>query len=201
MFKRTKKCEYSTVLLNIQDEYKEQPYGHLNVFFTHYIREKNSMEIVVYEPHGTIPPTGRKQESIHYTKIDLFLQGIKDILKMKGIYVKILPRYTVSCPIGLQSKTKDTTGFCVVYSLFMVYCVLWMIRAGKYKQGLRELLSNIEEDVIKIFDKKLDRLLTIFIISVSNIVLEYIPKSMMKNFTKVLAEYTITTREKIKMVH
>lgn len=197
LYSRAKQCKYSTLLLGVYDTLTTgETYGHQNVIFTRYKASDRSLHLVLYEPHGLIPAL---DEAKHYKKVELFLAEIQAILTKKNVKVKIHPRYIVSCPYGIQQQAGDRVGFCVLYSIFMVYCVLWKIQSGGEHQSLRKLLDSTESDIIKIFGKNMNDFLIIFMIMLSNLVIHYIPKNRQEKWHKILYYYKSLSKKKLKM--
>lgn len=127
---RNTPCPFTTLFFgisNIQgDPDKHQSHQNIIIIF----KDEEKIHLSVYDPHG----------SQYYSEIqkaaDNFLIQLRDLYP--DIFV-ISPRVTVSCPIGLQAYANDDFGYCVVFSLFWLYCVLYI--SSKSNNGLN--LNNI----------------------------------------------------------
>ena len=90
-------------------------FGHQNILVI--FKKDNKIHISVYDPHGT-----NDVKKIHAVS-EKFLTRIRNIYPDT---IVISPRVTVSCPIGLQRYAKDRFGWCMIFSLFWLYCVLYI---------------------------------------------------------------------------
>lgn len=135
-------CKFNSLELSIFN-----PHGHANVLFT-YRTESGKIYLALYEPGGS------KKHRFHLN-VDKIMNGI--VQSAPDVFV-LLPRYEVSCPIGMQERSeRHKGGYCIIYSLFWMYCLLSVIkeldRLGinveltRSKKDLSSLIGSIEPSI------------------------------------------------------
>lgn len=130
------------------DLYMDQG-GHQNIILAFKTKNSHRVTLAVYEPHGS------ESSSVIMLSNEL-LYFIIDVAPDK---FKIASRFRVSMPEGLQSYANDNLGYCIAFSLFWLFCVLYI---SKVTNG-RVDLSNIRyvEIYIKKFAKSPEYLMKI----------------------------------------
>jgi hypothetical protein len=118
---KIKKCErYYIVLLNIN--IVNTPIAHRNILFIEKLKDR--LNILRYEPAGYyINVWEEKGKDSVDSFIKEFGEGLEEISEKK---VNVFKR-EATCPIGLQTYSKDRKGYCVMFSYFWAYCVMNII--------------------------------------------------------------------------
>jgi hypothetical protein len=119
-------CPFTTLHISI---FLSNGQGHSNILIV--FKKEGKIYLSIYEPHGS------DVDSSPYLKLSNYL-----MYKLYDLYpdlIVVSDRTSVSCPRGLQAYAKDEKGWCVIFSLFWLYCVLYI--SSKTNNGIN--LNNI----------------------------------------------------------
>jgi hypothetical protein len=112
--------------------------AHANILLAFKDKDSNKIFLVLYDPHGS-----KLDSSIRKTSNAL----LKSIKECDSNFV-VLSRKNISCPIGQQSYANDTMGYCVMFSLFWLYCVLKISKKSNYQIDINNI-KYIEKSIIR----------------------------------------------------
>jgi hypothetical protein len=118
--------------------------GHANLLIVE--KEEKQINFFRYEPNGPEYDFSDKDEKILRSLLE-------DTGKELNTPIKIYNK-TDTCPIGIQKKSKDTYGYCIMFSLFWFYCLVKLLDS---KLPLKDLIQYIEpvlSSVINSFKKE-----------------------------------------------
>ena len=167
-------CEISTTFFNITTEIM----SHSTVIFSSFEHEK--IKILHYDPNG---PVGTYKNNVK------FLNYIKKYIEEKYfIEIELLNPYEF-CISGLQtcsSNKKDiiNPGYCMMYSMFFIYCVFKVLQNNTLKIKLEDLILLVQENLYDLmFDNDNPKLYKC-IISFSNYIKDKYFMFIKNNYSK-----------------
>ena len=134
---RSSRCNFVTIGLSVTGiNILGEEDTHYNLLMVWKNKITNKYDILIYEPHGYSEPVN-------------FMDNFFDIFKGDRRF-NILKRQYISCPIGLQVKSKDRQGFCFVFSTFILYMTLNLLNSPYLTKQNKDYLLNIDKDNINL---------------------------------------------------
>jgi hypothetical protein len=201
------KCIFNTIFISVYDKDEtNETYGHANIITSCYHKRENTLELSIYEPHGS--DVYKDNGLPHYKKIDTLLKDIKTVIKSQKIFSKvtIIPRNKISCPIGNQTYGKDNEGLCFIYSLFYLYVILSIMKEISIIEEkddddpYLEDIQHLERYIQDVFKDKLEANLIKFGILLVNEMIKISSKKVhdikFKDRIKNIPSYNIIGRSK-----
>lgn len=141
------KCPDRIVAIPLGIAIKSSEFGHQNMLLVMKMRPDKYF-VLIYEPHGH---QSNIEEGV--ARADFLSNLQKGLSKRSNKYV-FVPLETTSCPVGLQARSGDTVGYCVMFSNFWFYCILrcfhLLIRiqdVREFQDAVRSVESTILNDV------------------------------------------------------
>lgn len=169
-------CKFNSLILSSFSGTKLTDYplggGHQTILFS-YVREDKRIYFTHYDPNGTLG-----DDSSLSTGIEKFIRSIIFMLELKGYKATLIPSVATSCYIGPQQAGEkyDKQGFCVMYSLFWLYCVV-------------SIMAKVDLNKIKNFPKLLGSVDRFLIFNTERL------HSVLINFTKFLSNGYIESQD------
>jgi len=123
----TNRCKFVSIGLGVSS--MEGP-GHYNLLLAWKNKRTNRYDILVYEPHGYSEPV---------TFMDTFFSiftGDRRFNLLKTPYI--------SCPTGLQVKSRDVEGYCIIFSTLILYITLNLLNSPDLSKENKDYLLNID---------------------------------------------------------
>lgn len=171
-------CPFTTLFFTVEGQVKDYKFVHQNIIII--FKQEGKIHIAIYDPHGVkaIKPIRKTSNK--------FLQQIQNL--KPDIFV-IRPRFIVSCPIGLQKYANDNFGWCIMFSLFWLYCVLYI--SLKTKNGITINNIKLVEQILLQYAKSPQLLYIMtkkFAVYVTNSYIQFITRNGNPNFNRELTK-------------
>lgn len=153
-----KSCEFTNILLNIQDPVE----SHANLLMIN--KDSEGIMLSLYDPSGYKSDVGE-------LFLDLFASELAQ--KYDG-QVVVQNRINISCINGLQEFSRDEKGYCSIFSLLWIYIIIKLqkILTDEEKRLLFENLVSLEKCIEDFYTK--EELYNIVLVFASGIMLYYI---------------------------
>jgi hypothetical protein len=117
-------CSFTSLYLIVDfyDHKKEEMTGHAMNLIA--FPKDNKIILNIYDTNGVI---ARKSNP---GKITTLL--IKRMMEVAPDVFEVANRADISCKIGLQHASKDKEGYCVLFALFWLHCLLYITNRSRY---------------------------------------------------------------------
>lgn len=137
-------CALNSIAYGITGNFPKGNKSHATILLTYYDKSKDKIYISLYDPAGSDRDVDLKSIS------DQFISDLINVAP-EGQFI-VMPDTLLSCPIGIQTFAGKITkkGFCVMFSLFWLYCVLKLDKMiGGRRGGIPfAYISNVEAAIL-----------------------------------------------------
>lgn len=107
---RANRCYFTSIYFGIYG----YDWGHQNLILLIYDKKLNKIRVAVYDPHGSY--VDKKIQDVSNKFVDALVQVNSSFMKIN--------RTDLSPKLGMQIYSCERVGFCIMYSLLWLYCVI-----------------------------------------------------------------------------